>query len=83
MPSTRPAFKTRSIRLAGEVQLATAEAALRNVPLDPERPIECLLREIPKGRGIDQNGLYWLRLGEIADQAWQGGRQYNSDVWHE
>ena len=83
MPSTRPVFKTRSIRLAGEVQLATAEAALRNVPLDPDRPIECVLREESKARGIDQNGLYWLRLGEIADQAWQNGRQYGSDVWHE
>jgi len=33
--------------------------------------------------GLDQNGLYWLRLGEIAEHGWIAGRQYNADVWHQ
>jgi len=80
---TRPTYATRIIRLAGELQRETAVAMLQNAPLDPDKPLELVLREESKVRGLDQNGLYWLRLGEIADQAWQDGRQYNSDVWHE
>ena len=79
----RSTYITRKIRLVGEIQRSTAEAMLRNAPLDPERPLELVLREESKARGLDQNGLYWLRLGEIAEQAWQSGRQYNADVWHE
>jgi len=41
-----------------------------------------VIREPVKVRGLDQNGLYWLRLGEIAEQAWFGGRQYSKEVWH-
>jgi len=80
---TRPTYAPRKIRLAGELQREVALAMIRNAPLDPERPLELVLREESKARGLDQNGLYWLRLGEIAEQAWQGGKQYNSDVWHE
>jgi len=60
-----------------------AIAAIANVPLDGERPLELLIREQVKVRGLDQNGLYWLRLGEIAEQAWMDRKQFNSDVWHE
>jgi hypothetical protein len=79
----RTPFQPRKIRLVGEVQRETALAMLKNAPLDAERPLEVMLREEPKARGLDQNGLYWLRLGEIADQAWLDGRQFNSDTWHE
>jgi len=80
---TRPTYQTRVIYLAGELQRETAMAMIKNAPLDPDKPLELILHERSKVRGLDQNGLYWLRLGEIAEQAWQGGRQYNSDVWHE
>ena len=80
---TRSPYATRTVRLIGEAQRELAYAMLKNAPLDPDRPLELVLRESSRARGLDQNGLYWLRLGEIAEQAWQGGKQYNSDVWHE
>ena len=71
-------YSSRSIILAGDQQKDLACAAIRNAP----DGIECLLREPVKARGLDQNGLYWLRLGELAEQAWFGGRQYGKEVWH-
>lgn len=56
---------------------------IANLPVDIERPIQIVISEQTKARGLDQNGYYWLRLNEISAQAWSGGKQYNSDVWHE
>jgi hypothetical protein len=42
-----------------------------------------VISEEVKKRGLSQNSYYWMRLGEIAIQAWSNGRQYDSDVWHE
>lgn len=77
--SKREKFQTRNIILAGESQKELAEAMIRNAPLG----IEIVAREIVKARGLDANGYYWLRLGEIANQAWLNGRQFSSDCWHE
>lgn len=74
----REKYRTRSIILLSEQQKEIACAAIRNAP----EGIECLLREPVKARGLDANGYYWLRLGEIAEQAWLGGRQYSKEVWH-
>ena len=82
MKSTRPKFETRRIRLVGPVQVETALALLRNVPLDADRPLELVVQEEPRKRGLDANAYYWLRLGEIAEQAWLDGRKFNSDIWH-
>ncbi len=41
------------------------------------------LYEYKDQRTLEQQGLMWIRLGEIAAQAWVGGRQYPDDVWHE
>ena len=81
--STRDKYKARSILLIGAAQKALMHAAIDNAPIDPDRPLEGLIREKPKERGLDQNGLYWLRLGEIAEQVWINNRQFNSDAWHE
>lgn len=80
----RPAFKTRTIRLIGEQQAEVAVAALRHVPIDPEHPIEFVLREERKTRKPDQNAAYHAGpLRDIAEQAWIAGRQYSAEVWHE
>ena len=80
----RPTYQTRTIRLVGERQRGTAEAMLRNAPLDSERPLELVLREEPKARRPDQNAAMWAGpLFDIAVQAWVGGRQYSAEVWHE
>lgn len=74
----REKYKTRSIILLGDPQKEIACAAIQNAPTG----LEVVIREPVKVRGLDQNGLYWLRLGEIAEQAWFGGRQYSKEVWH-
>ena len=80
---TRKKFETRSILLRSAVQVDTAKALLANLPLDPDKPLEMLVREQPRARGLDQNGLYWLRLSEVAGQGWVQGKQFNADCWHE
>ena len=80
----RPTFITRTIRLVGDVQRQTAIAALTHAPIDPERPLEVLIREEKKTRKEDQNAAYWAGpLRDIAEQAWVDGQQYKADVWHE
>lgn len=78
----RQPFKTRNILLRTMEQVNHAVHLIVNLPLDDKNPLEIVIREQMKGRGLDQNSFYWLRLGEIADQAWFNGKQYNSDMWH-
>ena len=79
----RDKFNSRSILLRSQQQVDTLLYLIPNLPLDPDKPLEVLIREQVKQRGLDQNGLYWKRVGEIANQAWFQGRQYSKDVWHE
>lgn len=80
---TRGKFETRSILLRSPVQVLTMRMLLSHLPLDPDKPLEILIREQPRARGLDDNALYWLRLGEIAEQGWIHGKQFNADCWHE
>lgn len=80
----REKFPTRKILLRSETQRATALAALANAPLDPDRPIEFLLREEVKSRKPDQNAAMWAGpLKDIEEQAYVHGRTYSRQVWHE
>jgi len=75
---------TRTIRLVGEAQRETAINALRHLPVNSDRPLEIVIREEKKVRGLDQNALMWAGpLKDIAEQAWVNGRQYSAAVWHE
>lgn len=77
-------FTHRTIRLIGEPQRETALAAIRNLPVREEKPLEVVIREETKARGLDQNALYWAGpLADIAEQAFIVGKQYSSEVWHE
>lgn len=69
--------------LRSESQKELLANKIVNLPADGENPIQITISEQTKARGLDQNAYYWLRLGEIASQAWSAGRQYDSDVWHE
>lgn len=74
----------RTIRLIGEQQRETAINALRHLPVNPDKPLEVVIREEKKARGQDQNALMWAGpLKDIAEQAWVNGQQYSADVWHE
>ena len=80
----RQKFPTRKILLRGETQRATALAALASAPLDPDKPIEFLLREEVKARKLDQNAAMWAGpLKDIEEQAYVQGRTYSRQVWHE
>ena len=56
----RPKFQTRQILLRGQQQVDTLLFLIPNLPLDAENPLEVLIREPVKQRGIDQNGLYYI-----------------------
>lgn len=75
----REKFQTRRIILRGPQQRDTLLSLIPHLPLG----LEVVIREEVKVRGLDANGYYWLRLGEIAEQAYSDGKQYSSDVWHE
>lgn len=80
----RAQYPTRRFRLVGEAQREAAIAALRNAPLDPEYPIECLLREEVKARKLSQQALMWAGpLADIAEQGYVDGRTFTAEVWHE
>lgn len=81
--STREKYQSRKILLSGEKQRETVLALVRNLPIDPIRPLEVVIREEVKKRSLDANAYYWVRVGEIAEQAFLNGRRYDSEVWHE
>jgi len=73
-------FQTRTIKLIGEPQRDASVAVIRNVPVGAG--LEVVVREEVRARGLDQNGLYWLRLGEISEQGWLDGKRYSKEAWH-
>ena len=80
----REPFKTRKIRIVGEQQRETGIAALKNVPIDADRPLEMIIREEVKSRKKTQNDLMWsCQLKDISEQAYVNGRTYSDTVWHE
>jgi len=79
----RPPIAKFTVLIRSEQQKEILISKIGNLPVDEQNPIQVVISEEFKKRGLDQNGYYWLRLGEISAQAWSGGRQYNSDVWHE
>ena len=81
---TRPKYLTRSFALLSESERLHAEVVLSNAPLDPEVPLEMVIREKVKVRKLDQNALMWVGpLADIEEQGWIEGRQYSAPVWHE
>lgn len=80
----RPRYVTKSIRLVGPLQKQAAIALIQNAPEDAEKPLEVLIREEKKTRGLDHNAAMWSGpLRDIADQAWVGGRKFSAETWHE
>ena len=80
----RQKFQTRKFLLRGESQRDALIALAQNLPLDPEKPLEALIREEVKPRKPDQNSAMWAGpLRDIAEQAWVAGQTYSAEVWHE
>lgn len=81
---TREKFPTRTIRLVGEPQIKTALLLIPNLPVDPKKPLELVIREEVKARKITQNDLMWAGpLKDISEQAYVDRRRYSDVVWHE
>lgn len=82
--STREKFTTRKFLLGADKVREQVLAVVRNLPIDPLRPIEVVVREEQKARKPDQNALMWVGpLADIAEQIWLEGRKYSPEVWHE
>lgn len=86
--TARQKFQTRTINLCGTMQRDAAMALLPNLPIDPDRPLEIVIREKPKVRGMDANALMWVGpLADIAEQAWVKvdgeSRRFSAECWHE
>ena len=80
----RTPFPQRKFRLVSDMVRESAIAALRNAPIDPDHPVEFLLREEVKARKPDQNSLMWAGpLKDIAEQGYVDGRTFSATVWHE
>ena len=72
-----------TVLIKSELQKELLTSKIANLPVDEDNPIQIVISEQTKARGIDQNSYYWLRLSEVSAQAWSAGRQYQSDIWHE
>lgn len=73
----------RTFYMRSDQARESAIALIRNLPLDDKRPMMVTVQDFKRQRGLDANAYYWLRLGEIAEQAYLEGKRYNSDCWHE
>jgi hypothetical protein len=52
--------------------------------VDQGAPLRVIITAEERKRNVEQNRFYWgVVLREIADHAWVGSKQYDSDVWHE
>ena len=80
----REPYPPRTILLCGVAQQDMALKLLTAAPLDGVHPLEFVLREQVKARGLDQNARMWVGpLADIAEQAYVNGRTYSAEVWHE
>lgn len=81
---TRPKVDLPPILLRTAVQRALAHARLENLPLDPDNPVEIIMREQAKKRKPTLNALMWAGpLADIERDGWFQGRQYRAKIWHE
>lgn len=80
----RQPIKPRPFLLRDERVRETLIAAIRNLPLDEAKPLEVVIREPVKVRGLDANARMWAGpLRDISEQAWIEGRQHSAEVWAE
>ena len=81
-PAKRNPIAKIIILIRSEQQKELLASKINNLPVDADRPIQIVISEETKARGQDQNGLMWLRIGEISGQGWINKRQYAKDCWH-
>lgn len=70
------------VLIRSEQQKELLAKKISNLPVDCDRPIQIVISEQTKARGLDQNGLMWKRIGEISEQAFINKRKYDKECWH-
>lgn len=68
-------------RIINKAVQSNCIAMVYNLPLDGS--MEVVVRQYVRKRRDIANALYWVRLAEISEQAWLGGRQYSPEIWAE
>lgn len=53
------------------------------VMADSGKPLAIRVFEYRAKRSDEQNALMWVWLGQIAEQAYIGGRRFDADVWNQ
>ena len=80
----RSRYATRAFLVSSEQVRENLIAAIRNMPVDPKKPLQVLIREEVKVRKLDQQALMFAGpLRDISEQTWFEGRQYSVEVLHE
>lgn len=80
----REKYAQRKFIIRSQSQIDLAKNAISSAPIDPDKPLEVIIREEKKQRKPDQNALMWAgQLRDIAEQAYISGRLYTAEIWHE
>lgn len=81
---TRQKYPRRAFLIRSHHELDRAALVLRNIPIDPEKPLQVTISEEVRARKLDQNALMWAGpLKDIAAQVYLDGRTYTPELWHE
>lgn len=81
---TRPDFPKRAIILNSEQVRGTLLAAVHNLPIDVDKPLQITIEDYQPRRKISQQALLFAGpLRDIAEQAWVSNMQYSAETWHE
>lgn len=72
------------IYLRSQTQVDYLQRLISNLPLDPDKPVQVLIREEPRQRKKSANDAYWAGpMRDIEEKAWHKGRKYRAEEWHE
>lgn len=81
---TRPDFTKRTMILNSEAVRGTLLAAIHNLPIDADKPLQVTIEDWQPRRKLSQSALMFAGpLRDISEQAWIGGRQFSVEVLHE
>lgn len=72
----------RTFHIDNRHKLHHVLSLLANLLIDPEKPLEIVVKPATRSRSVEQNKRYWAIVQEIADTPVQG-KLYPSESWHE
>lgn len=80
----RQTYPRRVFLVRSNREQEQAQFVIRNMPIDPHKPLQITVSEEVKARKPDQNSLMWAGpLKDIAHQVYLDGRTYTPELWHE